>query len=274
VILVNGKAEDRISISDRGLNYGDGLFETIAFRNGVAEFIDAHIQRLVDGCTRLNIPFQQRELLSTELDSVYQSLKDVDSVIKIVITRGSGGRGYFADNTAEPSRIISTHAYPSYPQSYQQQGISVRLCQHKLSENPTLAGLKHLNRLDNIIARNEWSDENIAEGLMFDQSNHLIEGTMTNVFIVKSNQLISPKIKTSGVNGILRTQIIQIANQLGITFKEGVLSQTDLKNADEVFVCNSINGIWPVKNIIDFEKTLSVGPVTQQLQHVLLEVKR
>jgi len=274
VILVNGKPEDRISISDRGLNYGDGLFETIAFRNGVAEFIDAHIQRLVDGCIRLNIPFQQLELLSTELDSIYQSLKDVDSVIKIVITRGSGGRGYLADNTAEPSRIISTHAYPSYPKSYQQQGVSVRLCQHKLSENPTLAGLKHLNRLDNVIARNEWSDENIAEGLMFDQSNHLIEGTMTNVFIVKSNQLISPLIQTSGVNGIIRAQLIRMANQLGINFKEDIISQTELNNADEVFVCNSINGIWPVKNIMDFEKTLSVGPITQQLQHVLLEVEK
>jgi len=274
VILVNGKAEDRISISDRGLNYGDGLFETIAFRNDVAEFIDAHIQRLVDGCIRLNIPFQQLELLSTELDSVYQSLKDVDSVIKIVITRGSGGRGYLADNTVEPSRIISTHAYPSYPKSYQQQGVSIRLCQHKLSENPALAGLKHLNRLDNVIARNEWSDINIVEGLMFDQSSHLIEGTMTNVFIVKSNQLITPLITTSGVSGILRAELIRIANHLGISFKEDVISESDLKYADEVFVCNSINDIWPVNNIVDIGKSLSIGPITQRLQKALLEVQR
>lgn len=274
MILVNGKAEDRISISDRGLNYGDGLFETIAFRNGVAEFIDAHIHRLIEGCKRLNIPFQQVELLSTELNTVYQSLKDVDSVIKIVITRGSGGRGYLADNTVEPSRIISTHAYPRYPESYQQHGIAVRLCQHKLSENPTLAGLKHLNRLDNVIARNEWTDENIAEGLLFDQSNHLIEGTMTNVFIVKSNQLITPLINTSGVSGILRAHIIRIANQLGMHFKEELLSKDDLNSADEVFVCNSINGIWPVNRISVLGKTLSVGPLTQRLQQALLEVKR
>lgn len=274
MVLVNGVPEDRISISDRGLNYGDGLFETIAFRNGAAEFIDAHIQRLIDGCERLNIPFQQHEQLSQELQQIYQSLNGIDSVIKVIITRGSGGRGYIADSHIEPTRVISSHPYPNYPQRYCQEGITVRFCQHKLSQNPVLAGLKHLNRLDNVIARNEWVKPDIAEGLMFDQSNHLIEGTMTNVFIVKSQQLITPAINTCGVNGIIRAQLIRIANQLDIHVKEDVLSQADLNAADEVFVCNSINGIWPVKHIIDLKKTFFVGPITQRLQQALVEVEK
>ena len=273
MILVNGKPENRITVTDRGLQYGDGLFETIAFRDGVAEFIEAHLQRLILSCKRLNIPFQQLDLLNKELDVIYQSLADTNAVIKIVITRGSGGRGYYADNTIEPTRIISTHDYPSYPQSHSQNGVTVRLCQHKLSENPSLAGLKHLNRLDNVLARNEWDDSNVAEGLMFDQSNNLIEGTMSNVFIVKSQQLISPLLNKSGVEGIMKAQLIAIAKQLGLVFEQNIITPYDLKNADEVFVCNSVNGIWPVTVVTDTAK-YTVGPITQQLQQALAKVKK
>jgi len=273
VILVNGKSEDRIAIADRGLQYGDGLFETIAFRNGIAEFIDAHLQRLILGCERLKLPFRQLDLLHQELELIYQNIADTDSVIKIVITRGSGGRGYFADQSVEPTRIISTHNYPSYPTSHYQKGVTVRLCQHRLSENPSLAGLKHLNRLDNVLARNEWSDANIAEGLMFDQSNHLIEGTMTNIFLVNSQKLITPLLDKSGVEGIMRAQIIAVTRKLGLRFNETLITQDDLKNADEVFVCNSINGIWPVIAVSDIAE-YTVGPITQQLQQALSMVKR
>ena len=273
MILVNGKPENRIAVTDRGLQYGDGLFETIAFRHGVAEFIDAHLQRLIAGCKRLNIPFQQLDSLCKELEFIYQSLSDTDSVIKIIITRGSGGRGYFADKSIEPTRIISTHDYPSYPESNSQTGVTVLLCQHKLPENPALAGLKHLNRLDNVLARNEWDDIDIAEGLMLDQSNNLIEGTMSNVFVVKSEQLITPLLNKSGVEGIMRAQIIAVAKQLGLAFKESTVTFDALKNADEVFICNSVNGIWPVIAVKDIAK-YTLGPITHQLQQALFKVKR
>jgi len=274
MILVNGKSEDRINITDRGLQYGDGLFETIAFRNGVAEFIDAHIQRLLAGCDRLKIPFLQLDLLHQELESVYQRCNGSACIIKIVITRGSGGRGYLADSSTVPTRIISTHAMPNYPESYSNKGVSVRFCQHKLSENTVLAGLKHLNRLDNVLARNEWTDTAIAEGLMFDQSNHLIEGTMSNVFIVKSQQLLTPLLNKSGVAGIMRAQIIQLANQLGLKVTESILTQDDVANADEVFVCNSVNGIWPIIAVTDIASTYITGPITQQLQDALSKVEK
>lgn len=274
MILVNGKLEDRISITDRGLQYGDGLFETIAFRNGTAEFVEQHLQRLLLGCDRLKIPFQDIELLRNELDLVYQELNDNDAVIKIIITRGSGGRGYFADSNVEPTRIISTHTYPNYPDNYSEKGICVRLCRHTLSENPHLAGIKHLNRLDNVLARNEWTDKKIAEGLMFDQSNHLIEGTMSNVFIVKSNHLMTPLLNNTGVLGIMRAQLIQIASELGFTVEEKILTQNDLANADEAFVCNSINGIWPITSIAGSATTYLLGPITQQLQLALLQADK
>lgn len=274
MILVNGKPEDRINVTDRGLQYGDGLFETIAFRNGIAEFVEQHFQRLLWGCERLKIPFQHIELLRNELDSVYQDLNDSDAVIKIIITRGCGGRGYFADSNVEPTRIISTHAYPSYPENYSQKGICVRLCRHTLSENSNLAGIKHLNRLDNVLARNEWTDLKIAEGLMFNQSNQLIEGTMSNVFIVKSNHLMTPLLNKSGVLGVIRAQLIQFARELGFTVEEKILTQDDLLDADEAFVCNSINGIWPIVSITDSATTYPLGPITQQLQQALLHADK
>lgn len=273
MVLVNGKPENRVSVIDRGLQYGDGLFETIAFKNGNAEFIEQHISRLVLGCKQLKIPFQQIELLYVELNSTYQNLNNTDAVIKIIVTRGDACRGYLADPTVEPTRIISTHTYPNYPKSHN-EGVCVRLCQHTLSENVVLAGIKHLNRLDNVLARNEWDDSNISEGLMFDQNGYLIEGTMSNVFLIQSGRLLTPLLDKSGVLGIMRAQIMLLAKKLNLTIEERLLTQGDLAEADEVFICNSINGIWPVKTIHNTGISYPHGSVTKQLQQALLEVER
>jgi 4-amino-4-deoxychorismate lyase len=271
VILVNGKPENRIGISDRGLQYGDGLFETIAYRNGVAEFLDAHLKRLALGCERLAIPFQQSDQLCSELATVSQNLVD-DTVIKIIVTRGNGGRGYFANKDIIPTRIISTHPYPAFPDSNYTKGISLRFCEQTLSENPSLAGIKHLNRLEQVLARNEWSDQDINEGLMSDSQGNVIEGTMSNIFIVKSRQLFTPKLNKSGVSGIMRAQIMRLASEEGLIVKEDVITKDDINNADEILVCNSVIGIWPVRNTANV--FYQVGPVTQQLQYALQKLKK
>lgn len=274
MILRNGIADNRINIADRGLQYGDGLFETIAYYDGEAEFVEAHLDRLVAGCERLNIPFQQLEQLRTELTTVYQQLATDNAVIKIIITRGEGGRGYLADSDVEPTRIISTHSYPNYPDSYSQSGVQLRFCQQTLSENKTLAGIKHLNRLEQVLARNEWQDPDIAEGLMCDNHGNIIEGTMSNVFIVKSGQLITPVLTNSGVAGIMRAQIIQLADKQDITVKEREIAKDELAQADELFVCNSVIGIWPVTNIVDTNIKYSIEDVTQMLQQGLEQAKK
>ncbi|NQY26195.1 MAG: aminodeoxychorismate lyase [Piscirickettsiaceae bacterium] len=268
MILINGIAEDRINISDRGLQYGDGLFETIVYRNGVLEFLDAHLERLITDCKRLKIPFQDSDDLRADLLTVCQSLR-AEAVIKVIITRGSGGRGYFAGSDINPSRIVSSHPLPNYPDSYYQQGVSIRFCQHPISENTVLAGIKHLNRLDQVLARNEWHDTNIVEGLLFNNDGDVIEGTMSNVFIVKSGQLITAKLDKSGVAGIMRAQVSELANVLALPVNEATISQQELLNADEVFICNSVMGILPVSQIVDINKIYAVGTITQQLQNAL-----
>lgn len=271
MILVNGKPENRIDVSDRGLQYGDGLFETIVYRNNTAEFLDAHLKRLSLGCQRLAIPFQQLDQLRLEIDSVIQNLTD-DTVIKIIVTRGYGGRGYFADKDIIPTRIISTHLCPSFPDSNYTIGVNLRFCDQILSENSSLAGVKHLNRLEQVLARNEWDDPNVNEGLMSDSHGNVIEGTMSNIFIAKSNRLYTPKLNKSGVAGIMRAQILMLASESYLTVKEDVITKDEVISADEVFVCNSVIGIWPVRSLAD--TNYPVGPITKQLQHALQQLEK
>ncbi|MEC9313511.1 MAG: aminodeoxychorismate lyase [Pseudomonadota bacterium] len=272
MILINGQPDNRIPVTDRGLQYGDGLFETLAFRHGKLEYLNAHLQRLMRGCERLGIGFADRDKLEVELATVCAQTAE-DSVIKIMITRGSGGRGYKAPNEAEPLRIISSHPMPEYPESCQ-QGITVRLCQHRLGINPGLAGIKHLNRLEQVLARSEWEDDNIREGLMLDINNKLVEGTMTNLFMVYNGQLITPAIDENGIEGVMRAEVIKLAGRLEIPVTETALTLTDLKQADEIFLTNSIIEIWPVTHVLDTDLHWPHGTLTRRFQSELKQAER
>ena len=272
MILVNGRHDDKIDVFDRGLQYGDGVFETIAYRGGRAEFLQQHLQRLQQGCARLSINFEQIDTLRFEVESICNKLDNDNAVIKVIVTRGSGSRGYFSLNDSLPTRIVSAHPFPKYPDNYQEKGIYMRFCQQTLSANRKLAGIKHLNRLEQVIARNEWDDGDIAEGIMSDANDNIIEGTMSNIFIVESDHLYTPAITECGISGVMRGQIIQLASRSGLTVEETVITPKRLAHADEVFVCNSIIGIWPVNAIANHQYQL--GFITQFLQKVLAESEK
>jgi 4-amino-4-deoxychorismate lyase len=268
MILINGESKEHIEISDRGFQYGDGLFETIEVRDGQAVFLERHLQRLNAGCQRLYIPFPDIEVLRFEAGELCRlsvgGTHPLRAVLKIIITRGSGGRGYRQPDVIHPTRILSLHPYPDYPEVYRQQGIVVRICATRLGLNPALAGIKHLNRLEQVLARAEWNDSSIQEGLMLDVNGHVIEGTMTNLFYVKNNSLHTAMLVQSGVAGIMRGIIMKISVDCGFSVVEHEFTKDELLSADEVFVCNSIIGIWPVNQI---ETTrFSVGPATRNIQ--------
>jgi 4-amino-4-deoxychorismate lyase len=264
MILINGESKDYIEISDRGFQYGDGLFETIEVSDGRAVFLERHLERLTSGCLRLYIPVPDTKLLSLEAKELCRQSPFRRAVLKIIITRGSGGRGYRQPDVMQPTRVLSLHAYPDYPETYQKQGIVVRLCATRLGLNPTLAGIKHLNRLEQVMARAEWNHPAIQEGLMLDVNGHVIEGTMTNLFYVKNHVLYTAALAQSGVAGIMRGIIIALSAEQGVPVIEHIFSKSEFLLADEVFVCNSVIGIWPVKQI---EAThFSVGPITQNMQ--------
>jgi 4-amino-4-deoxychorismate lyase len=260
MILVNGIPQPHIEISDRGLQYGDGLFETLTVNNGKPVFLTQHLNRLINGCQRLLIPEPDADLLQAEIQQLCQNTKK--AVLKIIITRGSGGRGYRQPDAIHSTRVLSLHPFLDYPDSYQQHGITARFCTTRLGLNPTLAGMKHLNRLEQVLARAEWHDDSVQEGIMLDINDKVIEGTMSNLFYSKNNQLYTADLTQSGVAGIIRSIIIYHESVI-----EHQFTQDELLDADELFVCNSVIGLWGIKQLA--HRSFVVGSKTKHLQNWL-----
>lgn len=268
--LLNGEQKQCIDFSDRGFQYGDGLFETIEVLNGAPLFLDQHLQRLLGGCQRLFIPSPDTDILLKEARQL--SAESKHAVLKLIMTRGSGGRGYRQPDSPQPTRLFSLHPFPDYPEHFKQNGVAIRFCQHILGINPSLAGIKHMNRLEQILARAEWDDLAFQEGLMMNNHQHIIEGTMSNLFIVKNKTLYTPLVDQCGVAGILRGIVIRLAKKNGISVIEKNILQTEVLAADEVFLSNSIIGIWPVKKI---ERQLfNIGLLTKKMQQLFLDFRQ
>lgn len=262
---VNGVAVDCVDASDRGLLYGDGLFETMAVSNGRVSSWSRHMARLLAGCERLGIALDTMQL-AQEADELLAGTGQ--GVLKVIVTRGSGGRGYRVPDRVVPRRILQLHPRPEFPPAARETGVAVRLCTTRLSQNPLLAGIKHLNRLEQVLARREWQDPQIAEGLLQDADGRLVEGTMSNLFIVRDQVLLTPDLHRCGVAGIMRSIILDLAEGQSLMTKIRALDMDDLLAADEVFLCNSLIGIWPV--IAVDGRTYRKGSMTSRMQALLL----
>lgn len=260
MILVNGESRHTVDVTDRGFQYGDGLFETIEIKQGRPVFLQHHFKRLEKGCDLLGIPFPGARLLTEEIQQLLQNSSR--AVLKLMITRGSGGRGYRQPEKIKPTRIVSLHPFPDYPDHYQLNGVKARFCHHRLSHNPILAGLKHMNRLEQILARAEWEGPEIQEGLMLDMDSHVIEGTMSNLFLVKKNKLYTPKLDRCGVAGIIRNILMEASVRDGFDVSQNIITTHDVISADELFLTNSVIGIWPVRNIDHHQ--FKIGDMTRK----------
>ena len=259
--LVNGRLADQVSVLDRGLRYGDGCFETMALREGRIRLWHRHYERLMKGCERLRIqPDFDRAVLERELDKLIGSTEQ--AIVRLTVTRGCSGKGYAYTDKQEPTRILSLLPFPGYPSAYREEGVAVRLCKTTLGRNPALAGIKHLNRLEQVLARSEWNDE-VAEGLLFDDRGNVIEGTISNVFIVEDETVYTPLLESCGVAGVMRAELIEQMKQLDIEAYEVEIDRDRLLAASECFLTNAVIGIWPVNSIEN--KPFQVGKVTRRL---------
>lgn len=263
-VLVNGVAVDTVSVRDRGFQYGDGLFETIAVHRGVSLLWERHVQRLRAGALRLGMSPPEPALLRAEADQLCRGIER--GVLKIILTRGIATRGYRSETSATPTRVLSLSPWPEHPSSWSVAGVAARLCQTRLAAQPRLAGLKHLNRLEQVLARAEWGDD-YAEGLMLDESGNLIEGTATNVFLVEAGALHTPEVLRCGVEGIMRAAVLELATGLGIACRVGLVTPIQLERADEVFLTNSLIGLWPVQRID--HRSYTIGQTTRKIQQAL-----
>ena len=246
-MLINGNTSRLISAADRGLQYGDGLFETLAVVDGQPRLWERHMVRLSRGEQRLGLPPQDKAQLWREALSLSQG--HARAVLKILLTRGEGGRGYRPPAKPQISRLLSLHDWPDYPVDWYASGMRLRVCRTLIGRNRTLAGIKHLNRLEQVLARQEWDDPAVAEGLMLDELGHVIEGTQSNLFVLRHNRLMTPDLAYSGVSGVLRGLVLELAEELEIPWEIKTLTLADVKAAEAVFMTNSLLGICPVAEL-------------------------
>ena len=259
--LINGEFKDSISVYDRGLAYGDGFFETMLWdsleekneTNVGVEFWLRHLRRIKDGCQlmQINLPFDEEIIRQRNL-ILKASLKEKKSgLLKMVVTRGVGGRGYKFERNMIPTIIFLSLPKPKVKKEYFKQGVVVKICKTQLSKNTNLFGYKHLNRLDSVLARSEWEDKNIFEGIFVDSKRNILEGTMTNIFFVHEKTLITPPIIDSGINGVMRQVIIDKAKFFFDKLVIQKINLRDVEKFDQMFLTNSVLKVIPV---IRFEK--------------------
>jgi len=267
--IVNGEEAGVVSPLDRGLLYGDGVFETLAIRDGRPCYWSLHMARLREGCRRIGLQASDEALLREEAERLAGPVGR--GVLKLVITRGEGGRGYQVPDTARPTRIVQLHPWPEYPPGCAETGVATRLCHTRLGCNPVLAGMKHLNRMEQVLARQEWDDPDIREGLMQDRDGNLVEGIMSNLFLVKDDLLVTPDLSQCGVAGISRSVVLELAENINLQSRVRHVSLDELMQADEILLTNSIIGIWPV--IAVDARGYRKGPITRRLQELLARRK-
>jgi 4-amino-4-deoxychorismate lyase len=245
-------------MTERGLSFGDGLFETMLLRDGVAVSVDRHLLRLEIGCLRLGIKPPNIPLLRGEIDLLTRDHRN--GIIKLIVTRGAGGRGYRPAADMTPTRLMML--FPPL-NAVDGKPIEVRWCATRLARNAQLCGIKHLNRIEQVLAQNEWDDERIAEGLMLDTEGELICATAANVFLVADGVLVTPDLRFSGIRGVMRERVIESALRAGLAVEERAVWPDDLTEATEVFVTSAIRGIRSVVALQ--ERRWSVGHITQML---------
>ncbi|MBQ0724855.1 MAG: aminodeoxychorismate lyase [Cycloclasticus sp.] len=244
--LINGRASDCLDVRDRGFHYGDGLFETIGVESSTPIFLHEHLNRLQWGFDVLGFPPLDRSLIQAEAQ---QLIGDRDhGVLKLILSRGVADRGLLPPEDPKITRMISFNS-TSQPLEHRLLSLDLVTCETRLSHQPVLAGIKHLNQLERILARREFAELSKTEGLMFDLDDIAIEGTMSNLFIVKNGTLKTPKLQHCGVKGIIRDFLIKSAQLDGVNCLQTKLNIDDLKSADEIFMTNSLMPIRQVKHL-------------------------
>lgn len=257
--LINGSATRTLASSDRGLSYGQGVFTTIKVINGKPQLWRLHMARLQQGCSKLGFPINNVEkLVKRDLGLIPKA----DLILKITLTAGNGPRGYSTPIEYQPTRIIQID--PTHFPPPQTQGVCLRWCNTRLAIQPVLAGIKHLNRLEQVLARSEWRDPVVIDGIMLDTEGMVVEGTFSNVFWFESNKLFTPDLSRAGINGVMRAAILEVAQTQGIDVHITRQPAAALEKADEIFLSNSLMGICPVKSL--GEKLYAVGEHSQTSQ--------
>lgn len=259
--FVGNVRTDAIPGSDRGFAYGDGLFETMRAHRGTVPWWEAHWARLTAGADRLRITLPDPVQVAREATAL---LAGDDCVLKLVVSRGAGGRGYGLPDAATPTWVLSRHPLPAPPPA---AGLELRWCETRLAVQPGLAGIKHCNRLEQILARAEWSqlpspECDAHEGLMRSGDGDLVCATAANVFVLHGTHWRTPRVDRCGVAGICRQWVLG-----ALAVEQSAIEVADVESADAVFLCNAVRGILPVARL--GARQWSLHPQVSALQQQL-----
>jgi 4-amino-4-deoxychorismate lyase len=252
-MLINGAPGSTINAEDRGLAYGDGVFRTLRMQAGRPVCWERQYAKLQRDCSALKISCPSALVLSSELQQLGKS--QPEGVAKIIITRGVSARGYAPSAQSEATRILSITPSVAFPADYSKTGVRMHVCKVRLGHQLLLAGIKHLNRLENVLAASEWQDQDVPEGLLSDISGNIISGTRSNLFMLRGNILYTPNLSHCGVAGVQRDRVMDWGKQHGVTCKIADFHMEELVLADEIFLVNSVFGLWPVREIADYRRT-------------------
>ncbi|ARU93649.1 aminodeoxychorismate lyase [Tatumella citrea] len=264
MVLIDGAEADSISVTDRALQFGDGCFTTALVVNGQVVRIDDHLQRLKEACHRLAIPFTHWSVTEQEMQQLAAGHQQ--GVVKVLISRGSGGRGYAISGCDQPRRIISVSAYPTHYAQWRKQGIRLATSPVRLGLNPALAGIKHLNRLEQVLIRQFIDSAGVDEALVLDYHGRVVECCTANIFWRCGDELFTPRLDEAGVDGTMRRYLIRLLSAQGYAVQQTAADASILQAAEEVFICNSLLPVVPVISIDG--RNYAPGKLTRRLSEI------
>lgn len=238
-ILRGSTLVDAVDPADRGLAYGDGVFETLRLHRGEPVWWPAHWSRLCRGIAALGFLPPDEATVRAHAQALLDGHAG-EGVLKLIVTRGPGGRGYAPPSAPEPTVVLSRHAMPTTPAA-----LDLRWCATRVAAQPRLAGLKHLNRLEQVLARAEWDDPAIFDGIMLDAAGQVVGATSANVFALVGGAWLTPPVATCGIAGLMREWVLRHEPSARVD----CLEPAQLVAADAVFLCNAVRGILPVRRL-------------------------
>lgn len=257
--LVNGEIARHVPADDRGLAYGDGLFETLVVSGGQPRFWQAHMDRMAEGCQRLELDMPRQSTLLREVQTA--AAGQPRSVVKILLSRQASARGYAGGGVRAVQRVVIAFEHPADVDTPRRDGVPARSLELRLAVQPALGGIKHLNRLEQVLAARELQHSPGVEGILLDRDEHLVSAVSANLFLVSGGNLLTPRMDRCGVRGVVRALILR-------DFKPRCelrrVTADMLHEVDEAFVCNVVRGIVPLLRIDGHH--WPIGPVTRELQ--------
>lgn len=249
-IWIDGQLADALPLPDRGLDFGDGLFETLLVVEGVPRLLELHLQRLQEGLQTLAFPDCLAEI-KNQIDAVSSAAHfPTEAAMRVTVTRGGGARGYLPPAHPKPRVIITLSKLADKHHGEMSAPARLKIANIRWGCQPALAGIKHLNRLEQVLAAREREAAGVDEVLMLDQQGHVISVSAGNIFIRQGDCLLTPLLDNCGVRGTRRRLIMQaLAPALGLQVREAEILESQLQSADEVFYCNALVGVRPVTSL-------------------------